>query len=68
MYRMNEIVKMIRKNGEATLILDGQTVTIGFADSGKPGTLTMLGGGYYTVRMTDGRRFSIAKGELINLA
>jgi hypothetical protein len=46
---MNEIVKMIRKSGSVDLILEGETVTIGFQNSGMTGTLIMLGGGYYYV-------------------
>ncbi len=68
MYRMNEIVKMIRTAGSADIIIAGETITIGFEGSGQHGTLTMLGGGYYTVRTWDGRRIEIAKGQLIEIA
>lgn len=68
MYRMNEIVKMIRRDGSADLLLGGDTVTVGFEGGGKLGTLIMLGGGYYFVRTTDGRRFDIGKGELVSVA
>lgn len=67
MYRMNQIVKMIRTNGNATITLNGDTVTIGFQGGGQPGELTMLGGGYYTVRTTDGRKYDIAKGQLVTV-
>ncbi len=66
--RMNEIVKTIHKSGEATLVLAGRTIVVGFSGAGKEGTLTMLGGGYYTVKATDGKRYEIAKGELVETA
>ncbi len=65
--RMNEIVKMIRKSGSVDLVLSGKNVNVGFSGAGKYGTLTMLGGGYYTVTTTDNERFEIAKGELIEI-
>lgn len=68
MYRMNEIVKMIRANGSADLNLGGGDITVGFQGSGHEGELTMLGGGYYTVTRRDGTKIPVAKGELINLA
>lgn len=68
MYRMNEIVKMIRKSGAVDLILNGETVTVGFHGTGQEGTLIMVGGGYYKVSTTDGRKFEIAKGQLVKLA
>jgi hypothetical protein len=67
-YRMNEIVKMIRKANSVTMILKGEAIEVGFADSGNAGTLVMLGGGFYIVRTEDGRKFDIAKGELVNIA
>ena len=66
--RMNEIVKMIRKSGSANLVLESQTVTVGFQNAGHTGTLIMLGGGYYIVTTTDGRKFEIGKGELVQVA
>ena len=65
MYRMNEIVKMIRKSGSVALVLNGETIAVGFQGSGAQGELTMLGGGYYTVRTKDGRKFEVAKGQLV---
>jgi hypothetical protein len=50
MKRMNEIVKMIRANGSADLVLEGDIVTVGFQGAG-----------------TDGRKFNIAKGELVKV-
>lgn len=67
MYRMNEIVKMIRANGSARIVIDNETIRIGFADGGHGGVLTMLSGGYYTVRTWDGRRVEIAKGQLVEV-
>lgn len=64
--RMNEIVKDIRANGSADIVINGETITIGFVGSGHA-ELTMLGGGYYTVRTGD-RRIEIAKGQLIEIA
>lgn len=66
-YRMNQIVKMIRANGSADLVLRGETITVGFEGAGQQGRLIMLGGGYYTVRTTDGRSFEVAKGELVTV-
>ena len=66
-YRMNEIVKMIRKDGSANVVLKGEVLTIGFQNSGRPGSLIMLGGGYYIVTMQDGRRFDVAKGQLVEV-
>ena len=65
---MNEIVKMIRKSGSANLVLKGETVTVGFASSDMPAKLIMVGGGYYYVTTDDGRKFDIAKGELVTVA
>jgi len=65
---MNEIVKMIRKSGSVDLVLKGETITVGFADSGMTGSLIMLGGGYYVVTTECGRKFDIAKGELVTVA
>jgi hypothetical protein len=65
---MNEIVKMIRKSGSVDLVLKGETITVGFASSGMTGELIMLGGGFYIVTTTDGRKFEIAKGELVTVA
>lgn len=65
---MNEIVKMIRKSGSVDLVLKGETVATGFASSGMTGSLIMVGGGYYFVTTTDGRKFEIAKGELVTVA
>lgn len=67
MYRMNELVKMIRKAGSVDMILNNETVTVGFHGAGMTGTLVMLGGGYYIVTTTDGRKFEIAKGQLVNI-
>ena len=67
MYRMNAIVKMIRKDGAATIVLNGEAIEIGFANSGRAGELVMLGGGYYIVSTADGRRLEIAKGQLIEV-
>lgn len=64
---MNEIVKIIRANGSADLRIGGGDVTVGFHGSGHEGILTMLGGGYYTVRTEDGRAIEIAKGQLIEV-
>lgn len=67
MYRMNQIVKMIRLFGSADIILEGETVTVGFVDAGKSGELIMVNGGHYVV-YAHGRKFNIAKGQLISLA
>ena len=65
--RMNQIVKLIRRDGSAQVRLSGTTITIGFADSGHEGELVMVGGGYYFVTTKDGRKFDIAKGQLIEV-
>jgi hypothetical protein len=67
-HRMNEIVKMIRAAGSATVVLRGEPVTIGFQGSAQQGELVMLGGGYYVVNTTDGRKFEIGKGQLVEVA
>jgi hypothetical protein len=64
MRRMNEIVKDIRANGSATVKMGDKAIEIGFANSGHA-ELTMLGGGYYTIRDLNGDRYEIAKGQLI---
>jgi hypothetical protein len=63
-HRANVIVKQIRANGYADLVLNGQVIRTGFQGSGHA-ELVMVGGGYYSVRTLDGHRIEIGKGELI---
>ena len=67
LYRMNEVVRMIRADGSATVVLEGERVDIGFVGAGKSGELIMVGGGYYVVSTLEGRKFNIAKGELVKV-
>lgn len=65
---MTNICKIIRKSGFATVVVKGEPIEVGFQGTDKAGTVTMLGGGYYTIRHTDGRKFDIAKGEHVTVA
>lgn len=63
--RMNQVVKIIRKNGSVDLVLNDEVITVGFYRTGTPAMLVMLDGGYYIVTTVDGRKFDIAKGEMV---
>jgi hypothetical protein len=69
-HRPNAIVKMIRKSptGSVNLVLNGETIAVGFDNGGDHAALIMVNGGYYVVRAQDGRKFDIAKGELVAVA
>lgn len=66
------VVKDIKKNGYADLILGGKKIRVGFEDSEHPGKLSMTNGtgidSFYTVKEPDGTVHKLAKGEHVKVA
>jgi hypothetical protein len=66
------VVKDIKKNGYADLILGGKKIRVGFENSDHPGKLTMTNGSgidsFYTVKESDGTVHKLPKGVHVKVA
>jgi hypothetical protein len=66
------VVKDIKKNGYADLILGGKKIRVGFENSDHPGKLTMTNGtgidSFYTVKEPDGTVHKLPKGVHVKVA